>query len=106
MTCKACKYDHPPAQDCKVAARIRANVTKAFGIDVTKHIDVTLKPKVIVTNDVRPVIVTADVKCSVTSFEHPNVYPVGDLGWNKIKWPKSPAQRKRESRAKSKKGKI
>ena len=25
MTCKACGFSHPPMQDCKVAARIRAN---------------------------------------------------------------------------------
>jgi hypothetical protein len=82
MTCKACKYDHPPAQDCKVAARIRANATEVYNS-----------------------LVAATVKsiASVASFEHPNFYPNPiELGFDRLKYPKTSTQRSRERRARLK----
>ena len=93
MICKACKFEHPVMQDCKVAARIRAsNAAKQKKVAVAKPENVTPAKSV-----------TLHKAASVTSFEHPKVYPdSGELGWDKLDWPEPPksgAQRVREHRA-------
>lgn len=101
MSCKACKFDHPSMQDCKVAARIRAANDRVEAVEYIekKRNDVTTKAKLSVT---KADSVTATPTPSVTKFEHPDVYPnPSELGWDKLEWPKLPktaAERMREMR--------
>ena len=126
MACKACKFDHPAMQDCKVAARIRAanervesvkyiekkrntvtksgnSVTVKAKRSVTKPVTVTKSNDSVTTIPTNRVTVTTIPAPSVT--EHPNVYPAPvDLGWDKLeryclKSPKTAAERMREMRA-------
>ena len=119
MSCKACKFDHPAMEDCKVAARIRAAndrveaveyiekkrnaVTTKAKLSVTKADSVTTIDDSVTKSVTKPVTVTATQSPSVTEFEHPNVYPnPSELGWDKLEWPKLPktaAERMREMRA-------
>ena len=82
MTCKACKFDHPAMQDCRVAARIRGNTVTAQGNTSVTGVE----------------YVTPGTGIAVTEI-HPNVTVFADLGFDKLKWPKSGAQRVREHRA-------
>jgi len=99
-------------QDCKVAARIRANTS-----DVTAEVKRTVASAKFVTvksgpSVTKPVTVTVDSLERVTDvmwatstsipfvFEHLNVYPdSATLGWDQIKQPKPAAERMREMRA-------
>ena len=116
MSCKACKFDHPAMQDCKVAARIRAANDRVEAVEYIekKRNDATVKVKNSVTKadsvtaTPTPSVTKADSvttvpKSSVTEFEHPNVYPnPSELGWDKLEWPKLPktaAERMREMRS-------
>ena len=83
MTCKACGFNHLPMQDCKVAARIRANAN-----------DATVNS----TNSVALPIDATVIPVPSVAFEHLNVYPNPyDIGWDKLA--KTSTQRSREHRA-------
>ena len=101
MSCKACKFDHPAMQDCKVAARIRAANDRVEAVEYIekKRNDATAK----VEKSVALPIDATVIPVSSVAFEHPNVYPnPADLGWDKLEWPtlaKTSTQRSREHRA-------
>ena len=85
-------------QDCKVAARIRANATVKAETTVASPKFVTVKSGPRVT---KPVDATVKVISTVASFEHPNVYPdPATLGWDKQA--KTSTQRSREMRQRQK----
>jgi hypothetical protein len=89
MTCRACGFDHPPMQDCKVAARLRANA-------------VTDKPKTVVTHAAavtQTLAAAVTVAPTVTAELHPNVTAFTDLSMHLIKWPQPAAERMRRYRA-------
>jgi len=110
MSCKACKFDHPAMQDCKVAARIRAANDRVEAVEYIekKRNDATVKVKnsvalpidatvIPVSSVALPVDATVNSTTGV-AFEHPNVYPNPyDLGWDKLA--KTSTQRSREHRA-------
>jgi hypothetical protein len=110
MACKACKFDHPAMQDCKVAARIRAATERVESVKYIekKRNSATVKAKHSVALPVNATVVPVSsvalpVDATVGStmgvaFEHPNVYPNPyDLGWDKLA--KTSTQRSREHRA-------